>query len=196
MNLFLNGTANISATSVPELSVGKWPNLHPTFDNLQWTSYNWGHQNLTLDVWDPNFEGGASCGADGHDPCTLVIGVLGYCAADQTPVPYILRATPIALTATANIYQVPQLNQKVEAHSGHSYGICVSDDVNVTAQLVSWDTGCDCPNNYVHLQMVLSRTNPAAVSSDLAWTVDHDDAVTSIDILSSDPASRPGTCKR
>jgi hypothetical protein len=39
--------------TVAELAVGKYPNTVPTFDNLQWTSYKWGLNNLTIGAWDP-----------------------------------------------------------------------------------------------------------------------------------------------
>jgi hypothetical protein len=41
-------TANLNDTNLAELSIGKFPNTVPTFDNLQWTSYRFGFQNLTI----------------------------------------------------------------------------------------------------------------------------------------------------
>lgn len=55
LNIFVGNSTFDS--SMPELAVSQWPNLRPTFNNIQYTSYDWGYQNLTIDTFDPNFFG-------------------------------------------------------------------------------------------------------------------------------------------
>ena len=50
LNIWI-GNSDHPDDTVPELAVGKWPNTRPTMDNLEWTSYNWDHQNLTISAW-------------------------------------------------------------------------------------------------------------------------------------------------
>lgn len=46
-------STNNTDYTVSELAIGKYPNTKPTFDNLQWTSFEWGVNNLTISAWDP-----------------------------------------------------------------------------------------------------------------------------------------------
>jgi len=50
LNIWIGDSDNPDYT-VPELAVGKWPNTRPTMENLEWTSYNWAYQNLTISAW-------------------------------------------------------------------------------------------------------------------------------------------------
>jgi hypothetical protein len=199
LNIFINGTDDISNTSVPELAVGKWPNLRPTFDNLQWTSYDWSYQNLTIDVWDPNFDGGNTCGPYSNETCIYIIGVLGYCAGDQLPVPFQFHVHQFPLAS--NIFNEELVNQSVTALAYQTYGFCVretdfeSTTTNILVEFLTWKSSCYCPTSYVNLQLIVSLTNPNASGSDLAWTVDHDAEYSSIVLTQSDSSTRYGTCK-
>ena len=55
MNIWVGKSSDKSKT--PEIALGKWPNLAPTMDNLEWTSYNNVEQNFTISAWDPEFDG-------------------------------------------------------------------------------------------------------------------------------------------
>lgn len=172
--------------------MGKWPNLQPNLvNNLAWVSYNFGVQNQTISVWDPNFDGGNSCGMYKNETCYYIIGVYGYCAGEQLPVNYTLTVTRVNMAG--NILNTPQANQTIQALTTNSYGFCVSDDTNVTAEFLRWRSSCGCPSKYSNLQMIISLSNPDAAASDLSWSINEDEEFSSIDILTTDPATRAGT---
>lgn len=160
-------------------------------NNLAWTSYDFGVQNQTISVWDPNFDGGSTCGMYKNETCYYIIGVYGYCAGDQLPVNFTLQTKRVAMTE--NIINTPQTNQTIVAKATNAYGFCVNDETNVTAEFLRWRSSCGCPSKYANLQMIISLSNPDAAGSDLTWSIDRDEEFSSIDILTTDPATRAGT---
>lgn len=187
------GNSSIS-TNIPELAVGKWPNLRPTFDDMQWTSYEWESQNMTISALDPNHVGGMDCGKYNNETCYYIIGVLGYCAGNQSfPVDYTMVAT---LTKNVATYGNVQMNQAIEANGVRRFQFCVSDETDVSVNVMQWDSSCDCPSAYTYYDMSVSRTNPIAQRSDLSWKVEHGTDSDNVLILSSDDDdTRPGICK-
>jgi hypothetical protein len=186
---FYIGNSSVS-TSVPEFAIAKWPNLRPTLDNIAWTSYDWEYQNITIDIWDPDFEGGYSCGPNLNEECQYVVGVFGYCAVSQEPLNYTMRITPLSpVTFTSEI----DTQQQVSAGGMRQYGFCVDTERDVTAELLSWTNACDCPTTYANLDMVISKTDRNANAKDLVWRVDKENS--SISLLTSDVDTRPGSCK-
>lgn len=161
-------TTNLDITAA-ELAVGKYPVVEPTFKNLEWTSYNWGLQNLTIDAFDPNFDGGYICGPDKKSICQLYIGVTGYCSTNQTThVNYTLN---VQFENANNIFQTPQLQQNIQPQTYNRYQFCYTSDVDITAQLLTWTNPLICPSKYTDLDLIISRTNRYATSSDIVWRV-------------------------
>jgi hypothetical protein len=191
LNIYLT-TAYQSDIKVAELSIGKYPNTVPTFDNLEWTSYNWGDQNLTINAFDPNFDGGYVCGADGKSLCEMYVGVYGYCVDDyDNPIDFEITAS---LIRNHKIFNVPQRNQYVAPMTHNFYEFCVASEADATAQLLTFTDACSCPYNYSDLEMVISKTNRQATSQDLVWRVEHTDVgYKEIDLMVSDIDTRPGT---
>lgn len=191
MHVYLhNGSLS---SGVPEYAIAKYPNLRPTLDNNAYVSYDWGFQNKTISAWDPNFLGGYICGEDGASLCQYVIGVYGYCAAEQTQMTYTLE---VNLNPASAIYSVPQTAQKVKAQGVNSYRFCVRNDEDVSAQVLSWTDSCECPTSYTNLQMVVSRTNPEASMSDIVWRLEEDTSKDNeIVLYRTDGDTRPGACE-
>lgn len=181
-----NSTLN---TSVPELAVGKWPNLRPTFENLEWTSYEWGFQNLTISLWDPNFDGGKNCGASKNETCFYYIGVYGYCAGEQLPVHYNLEVTKIPFD-NQDLY----FNQTIVANSKREYSFCISSPQNTSIEFLRWKDSCSCYSEYTSLQMVVSKTKRNADINDLVWSIDRDEEFDGIYLMQNDVATRLGSC--
>jgi len=94
---------------------------------------------------------------------------------------------------TQNILNTPLTNQTIVAKATNSYGFCVPEETNVTAEFLRWRSSCNCPTKYANLQMIISLSNPSAAGSDLTWSIDRDEEFSSIDILTTDPATRAGT---
>lgn len=191
LHIFIGNQTNANV-SVPELAVGKWPNLKPTFNNLEWTSYDWGFQDLFIDPYDPSFDGGNTCGFYRNETCYYTIGVYGYCVANLPYVDFSMIVEKYAGPVN-NIYKIPQANQEVGFSSLVQYGFCASTHDNMRAEFQIWKDAAQCPTMYAHLQMVISRTNPKATIGDLTWSIDHDEEYDYIDLLTSDPSTRDGT---
>jgi len=175
--------------------VGKWPNLRPTFDNVEWTSYEWNYQNLTIDVWDEEYEGGIICGPNKNTTCEYIIGVYGYCdvvSAERTSLDYDLIVTSVP--TTVNILNHPQMTQQIEAHGSNSYGFCLTDtNHDVTIEFLQWSDACTCPFSYANLQVVVSHTKKEATMGDITWSIDHDAEYHTIVLRKDDPAVKTGT---
>ena len=80
----------------------------------------------------------------------------------------------------------------------NQYAFCVRSDADVSAELVSWSTqlASQCPSSYSSLEMVVSRTNPLATTTDLVWRLGHGDTKTNaIYLFHNDPDTRLGSCK-
>jgi len=191
LNIFVTTTSD-AEVSAAELAVGKYPVVRPTFANLEWTSYDWAVQNLTISAWDPNFDGGYICGPNGDSLCYIYIGVVGYCGInDSSPFEYDITAT---LTRSRRIYGKPQINQKISAHGTNFYEFCVDHEADITAQLLAWNSACDCPNTYSDLNMVISKTSFDANANNLVWHIDTSDVgYKQIQLLDTDSDTRPGT---
>lgn len=188
LNIWLGGGSK--ETGIGELAIGKYPNLRPTFDNLQWTSYELGDQNVTIEAWDPNFDGGKECGPFNNETCQYVIGVLGYClTSDVTSVDFRMIAT---LTPVDSVYGVLQTDLTISPYEDKRFEFCISQEMDVAAQLLSWTSSCDCPNSYSNLEMMVSRTNPEVSREDLAWRISHHEDEEAVYLLQEDPDTRPG----
>jgi len=91
LNLLLS-TVGGAVNGITELSVGTYPNNAPNGlkamgygKSIEWTSYDWGDQNLTISAFDPNLKSGHNCGLNKDQLCTLIIGVYAYCADASIP---------------------------------------------------------------------------------------------------------------
>ena len=177
VNLKLYNTDSADKSNVPELAVGIWPNTKPTFNNLQYTSYEWGMQDLSISAYDPALQGGSHCGTSGNELCYLYIGVVAYCTNESVATgpkwgnkPAISFSLTATLSKAANVYNAAQLEQQVAAEGTTSYAFCVEDESEDTvAELQSFSDACTCPNSYTALQMVVSKSKPGATVGDLAW---------------------------
>lgn len=193
LNIWI-GDSDHPDDTVPELAVGKWPNTRPTMDNLEWTSYNWNHQNLTISAWDADFDGGYVCGPYKNSTCSYTIGVVGYSSNHSIKsVKFTMIAT---LTPQHKIFGVPQLHQTIAANGMNQYAFCVRSSSDVVAELVSWNAlqASQCPNSYSSLEMVVSKFNPLATSSDLVWRLGHGDTQSNaVYLLNNDADTRLGS---
>ena len=187
---------------MPELAVGVWPNTKPTFDNLEWTSYDWGSQDLTISAYDPALQGGRHCGPTGGELCYLYVGVVAYCTnltiAKSNPTPWGKPGINFTLTATlsraSNIYNAAQKDQMVTPKGATSYAFCVDDETEDTvADLQSFTDACACPNSYTSLQMVVSKIKPSAAIDDLVWRATDGSASRRITLDGSSNSTRAGT---
>ena len=80
----------------------------------------------------------------------------------------------------------------------NQYAFCVRSEADVSAELVSWSTqlASQCPSSYSSLEMVVSRTNALATTTDLVWRLGHGDTKTNaIYLFHNDPDTRLGSCK-
>ena len=112
--------------------------------------------------------GGSTCGPLGNSVCQYYIGVAGYCTAPgSTSVAFDLTAT--RQPTSSSIFKVPVLNKIVQAESRNSYSFCVDSVMNVTAQMKSFRSACQCPYSYSNLGVVISRYRPDAQPRDLTW---------------------------
>jgi hypothetical protein len=78
------------------------------------------------------------------------------------------------------------------------YQFCTRNKENVAAELVSWTTqqASQCPTSYTALDMVVSKTNPMATTSDLVWRLDpYRTAYDAIHLLTTDADTRLGSCE-
>lgn len=190
------------ANSVPELAVGRYPNLAPRIDGISWTSYNWGYQLLPIDAYDPNFYGGDSCGFHRNTSCYYTIGVFGYCAnpaaeANGSLVDYILRVSPLNEGAQ-NIFGTSVVRrgglEDNQLTGSSSFSFCYSRREDVYLHFLR-HRSCNCVSSYANLQLVLSNTKRDASIGDYAWTIDHDEELDYLALYANDASVQPGTCK-
>lgn len=201
LNLFLT-TPGGSSVGVSELSIGTYPNDAPNGLNangwgksIEWTSYNWGDNNLTISAFDPNFEGGNNCGPNKDQLCTLIVGVWGYCSDPKaSSLNFVLTPT---LTRAKKIFGTPQKAQtfssQVSGGSVNAYEFCVLDNEDVTSQLQSYYASCQCQSKYVDLEMWISKYNSEATINDLVWRINHGSADKRIALNAADIDTRTGT---
>ena len=122
----------------------------------------------------------------------MYIGVTGYCALPgATRVNFTLSAT--LLPVTTSIFQAPLTNQTMPAGKANKYAFCVDSAVNVTAQMKSFASACDCPSNYANYAATISRSTPDANQQDLTWKMGGLGSETAlVQLLVSDNNTRPG----
>ena len=80
----------------------------------------------------------------------------------------------------------------------NQYAFCVRSEDDVSAELVSWSTelAAQCPSSYSSLEMVISRTNSLATTSDLVWRLGHGETTTNaIYLFHNDADTKLGSCK-
>jgi hypothetical protein len=187
-------TVNGTNGNAAEFAIGKYPNLVPTFNNLEWTSYNNLVQNFTISSWDPAFDGGTNCGPYGTDTCELYIGIFGYCVNSEPVVNFLLEIT---LTINTGVYESPQNNQKIAPNGVKNYLFCVNKTVDSDAILQANRDACDCPTNYTNLQVAVSKSNKQATLEDRVWRLDDRKVgvVQAVPLYQSDLNTRPGACQ-
>ena len=183
--------------SAAEFAVGKYPNIAPTFANLQWTSYQNKVQNFTISAYDPSFDGGYNCGPNKNEICELYVGILGYCSptianSNNTRLDYELTVTT---TPAVNNYGVKYTNQHMSAgNTKHAYPFCIPTETNTYVTLDAVRSSCDCTsaNDY---QMYISKSNPAVPRHGHVLRLDSSPAVNNIPLLTTAPVFKTGTCK-
>ena len=152
------------------IAIGKWPNVLPTLETKTWGGYSSFSQNFTIDAWDPAFDGGNACGADGQQACYYYIGVRGY---DGTFGSYssINFDLTITLTPQHRAFGVPQLAQLVAPGATNRYKFCINADTaspfyspDARVNLYSFTDSCACPEAYADLQVCsLYSTGPCVI---------------------------------
>lgn len=191
-------TLNINLTTlaendikVAELAVGKYPNTIPTFDNLEWTSYNFGNQYLTIPVWDNSYVGGYICGINSDSLCYYYIGVYGYCVDNfNVPVTYNLN---VQMDRVHVDFNNPRTNQTIVPKGRNDYEFCIHDEKDVSIQILTYTDACTCPTRYSNLEMVVSKDNRDARLSDLVWRItSYDTSTREITLSANDEDVRPG----
>ena len=202
LNLFLTTSGGGVNNGVAELSIGTYPNNSPNGikstgygKSIEWTSYNWGDQNLTISAFDPNFEGGYNCGPNKDQLCTVIIGVYAYCNPGYAgPLTYDLTPT---LQRAKRIFGTPQKSQTfsslVSGSDVNTYGFCVINNKDVTAQIQSYYSSCQCQSKYADLEMWISKYNTEATINDLVWRVGHGTADKTLYLNVADTNTRNGT---
>ena len=199
----LNGVNNGVSNAVAEFSVGTYPNNQPNGltsagygESIEWTSYNWGDQDLTISAFDPNFEGGYNCGPNKDQLCTLIIGVYAYCVDPALTNPVSFTFTP-TLTRAKKIFGTPQTSQtftsQVSGGDVNTYEFCVLNNQDVTSQLQSYYASCNCQSKYVDLEMWISKYNSEATINDLVWRVGHGSADKTLHLNTADSDTRTGS---
>lgn len=118
----------------------------------------------------------------------------GYCPAGQ-----ITGSVKFSLTANATkafkIYNTPQIQQSVNPFQIQQYKFCARSDLSdVAIQLFSWTSSIQCPKSYTSLQMVVSKYNQYATSSDYVWRVNAINPQQKLTLFQSDTDTRPGSC--
>ena len=199
LNLLLS-TVGGTSNGVTEFSIGTYPNNRPNGlestgngKSIEWTTYNWGDQNLTISAFDPNFEGGYNCGPNKDQLCTLIIGVYGFCVSG-TSLSFTLTPT---LKKAKKIFGTPQTSQtftsQVSGGDVNTYEFCVLNNQDVTSQLQSYYASCNCQSKYVDLEMWISKYNSEATINDLVWRVGHGSADKTLHLNTADSDTRTGS---
>lgn len=132
------------------------------------------------------------CGPDSVSECEYYVAVAGYCTQDNVAeVNFTLTAT---LQPLANeLYEVPQLQQKITPNGVNKYQFCVNTAIDVSAYLNSYTSACNCPNNYAELEFVISKTNADAGAQDSTWKLEAGDPTGIFTLKAGDADTRPGT---
>lgn len=191
---FLMTTTSDSLYTAAEFAVGKYPNLIPTFDNLQWTSYNSYVQNFTIDAWDPAFDGGNNCGLNHNRVCELYIGVVGYCV-NSTLFNTVDFTFNISLTKESGIFRNTVPYQTIAPGQQNSYKMCVDTNASSFVYLSTNRDACGCSTNYTNLQMTVSKTQEKPELTDYVWQLADVFSTHSLPLLSTDDSVRPGSCE-
>lgn len=191
IRVYLNTTSHSDSSSA-EVAIGKYPNFYPTFDNLEFTSYEYSPQNFTISAYDPSFDGGSNCGPNKNSVCELYIGVFGYCP--DPSVKSLSFELTVTLAPTDNALNQLFDQQYVGANGQRSYQFCEPKSAaNIYAILSTNRDACGCPYNYTNLQMSISRTNVDATLNDRVWRLDDSVSAHTVNLLASDPFARPGS---
>lgn len=190
VNFFVDTTSDPVYTSA-ELAIGKYPNLVPTFNNLEWTSYQNDIQNFTIDAWDPAFDGGHNCGPNQDDVCELYIGVTGYCVNATGTVDF---SMDITLSYEDGVYGETVAGQTIAPNGQNTYKICVNTNTSAFVYLSTNRDACECPSNYTNLQMSVSKTQALPSLNDYVWRLADVPSDHTIPLLVTDKAVRPGSC--
>ena len=122
----------------------------------------------------------------------MYIGVTGYCALPgATRVDFTLSATLVPVTTS--IFQAPLTNQTMLAGKAKKYVFCVDSAVNVTVQMKSFTSACDCPSSYANYAATISRSTSEANQQDLTWKMGGlGNESAQVQLLASDKNTRPG----
>ena len=107
-------------------------------------------------------------------------GVCGITGQYTGSIKFVLSTT---VTPTHGIFSQPQLNQNVplpaaaDAKGVNRYRFCASVlPHDVTLQLKSYVSACDCPDQYALYDVLVSKYSPNAATSDLVWRIRGGDA--------------------
>ena len=191
INFYMNTTSDSSTTA--EFAIGKYPNLVPTFDNLQWTSYDNFEQNFTIDAWDPAFDGGYNCGPNRDHVCELYIGVTGYCT--DPAIPTVEFTFTVSLDHETGIYRQTVDKQSIAPGAQNTYKMCVDTNTSSFVYLSTNRDACGCSTNYTDLQMTISKTQEKPSLTDYVWQLADVWSAHTLPLLTTDNSVRPGSCK-
>ena len=110
--------------------------------------------------------------------CYLYIGVTGVCGTTGQYTGSIKYGLSTTVTPSRGIISQPQLNQNMPVANGvNSYRFCASVlPHDLTLQLKSYVSACNCPDQYALYDVLVSKYNPNAGINDLVWRIRGGDA--------------------
>ncbi|XP_077978833.1 uncharacterized protein LOC144434254 [Glandiceps talaboti] len=154
----------IRSQGEPDLYVSRYPVLYPTERSLAWSSYDWGHENLTISTWDPNFEAG-----------TYYIGVHAFCSEE-------VHTGDENSIFTLLVESIPTEHPELDDVSGqtvqgtllaegyHYYRFCVPKEcVSVNVRLENCMDASKCPTSYSWPELLVSWSIPKPNIKDHSW---------------------------
>ncbi|XP_070566023.1 uncharacterized protein [Ptychodera flava] len=170
----------------PDLYVSRYPVLYPTEKSLAWSSYDWGHENLTISSWDPNFEVG-----------TFYIGVHAFCSEEVHTGDQSSKFTLLIQSVESAHPELDDISGRkiagtLQAEDYHYYRFCVPRQcVSVNVSLENCLDAKDCPNSYAWPELLVSPTIPKPTINDHSWKL-ASISRRSITLVPSDPSFRVG----
>ncbi|XP_002738371.1 uncharacterized protein LOC100372233 [Saccoglossus kowalevskii] len=154
----------IRSQGEPDLYVSRFPVLYPTEKSLAWSSYDWGHENLTISSWDPEFEIG-----------TFYIGVHAFCSdqvhsGDENSI-FILLVESIPSTHPETPDMMGMTIQGTLTPQEYSYyRFCIPRDcVTVDVHLENCLNPEECPTGYSWPELIVSRSIQRPTIYDHSW---------------------------
>eukprot|EP00127_Corallochytrium_limacisporum_P000605 Clim_evm4s22 gene=Clim_evmTU4s22 len=184
----------------PDLYVSKESDniINPTLEDLTWTSYEWGGEQLTISHWDPSFELGK-----------YYIGVYAYCGEDvlsgDTPAEVKITVTQVdsemdedlhGVKVARDLFNDAVRDVRMLAEEYHWYHFCVPYKcADITVDLINCidptEGACGEDDAYAYPELLVSNSLRNPTINDYTWKLAQIDR-RFVEIKASDPDYQTG----